>query len=86
MTTATPLSIHDRIRAIAEAQHTTREGNPRLVLDLRFYEDGHAGITALDANGKQVTPDGLTVPDPTAAVAFLAEIGLYASRKAAKHW
>jgi hypothetical protein len=65
------LSDHDRIVRMADSLHDG-QGNPRLVLVVRFYRDGHVWIGTLDAENRR--SEGLTDANLAVAAAHAAEI------------
>jgi hypothetical protein len=87
----TKLDQEHRLHKIAETLHETGDGNPRLLLDVRFMPAGHVRIGARDADNNVVQyaepgqkPIGLwlTCRDAAEAVARAAEIMYLASRRA----
>jgi hypothetical protein len=74
-----------RLRNLGAALHETSQGNPRLVLDWRFYADGHVSVAALDADGHQLAPEAsLQCDSPEGAVRGAADITLFAIREATR--
>jgi hypothetical protein len=74
------MTTRDKIKTVAATLTETTEGNPRLVLDIRFYEDGHTSFTAQDEHGHGSIP--VPCPDDATLIACVAMALADASRKA----
>lgn len=70
------ISTQDRIRAIADSLDETTHGNPRLRLDVRFYDDGHVSL------GTPGTAEHVQRDDLASAIVAVADIIARAGRKA----